>query len=245
MPIKIPMALNGSFMESGQGDLDSADEGPLQASSSLANFQVPVSKLLSHASIVCLLRQHPCKWTSLAQLDTANATLQASADEDCKAAKSQAPPKVPCTSFPTSFLLYMLAFAQASSDCTLMWLQIISGILSSVLQVMFDDLCAHAVQAAGQCCANQHCTCRCSGKVSSMLMTHMPSLSSRWQQRRAAIYVWRGFPCSSIFIPCVTLQARVCSEAGAVGRDRARASGGACAGPLRAETRCCERGRRL
>lgn len=37
MPIKIPMALNGSFMESGQGDLDSADEGSLQVSSPLAD----------------------------------------------------------------------------------------------------------------------------------------------------------------------------------------------------------------
>ena len=37
VPIKIPMALNGSFMESGQGDLDSADEGSLQVSSPLAD----------------------------------------------------------------------------------------------------------------------------------------------------------------------------------------------------------------
>ena len=106
MPIKIPMALNGSFMESGQEDIDSADEGPLQASSSLADLQVPVSTLLSHASIVCLLRLHPCRLTRLAQLDPASATFAGQCRRD--------PRSCLIPGFPTGALRTLLV---SSSSC--------------------------------------------------------------------------------------------------------------------------------
>ena len=93
MPIKIPMALNGSFMESGQEDLDSADEGPLQASSSLADLQVPVSMLSSHASIACLLREPPCRLASLSQLDPASATFAGQCRRDLRSCQVPGSPK--------------------------------------------------------------------------------------------------------------------------------------------------------
>ena len=151
--------------------------------------------LLSHASTEYLRRQHPCRLTSLAQLDKASATFCRPVPmRSAKLPSPRLPQRCLAHPFPTSLLL----FPWASFEHTTMRLQRISDTLSSVLKVKFDGIHAHAEQAAGRSCALRYRICRCSGKVRSMLMAHMSSPSSGGQQSRAAIHVLRGFPRSSI-----------------------------------------------